>query len=100
MPSSGSVPSFNDKSKKKKPILCPLFFSVRKHFINRMPAKLAQECEGDESDVKINKDDDPVEAMERLNVDEEEEAGVHAPSPPKKKKKRKQKKPKKTVLVL
>lgn len=65
-----------------------------------MPAKLAQECEGDESDVKINKDDDPVEAMERLNVDEEEEAGVHAPSPPKKKKKRKQKKPKKTVLVL
>ncbi|KAK7107363.1 hypothetical protein V1264_015302 [Littorina saxatilis] len=73
--------------------------AVRHHFLNRMPAKLAQECEGDDKDLPSNDDDDDTAvAMGGLKMqdeDEEEEAAA-AVKPAAKKKKKKKKKPKLT----
>ncbi|KAL8572208.1 hypothetical protein ACOMHN_049384 [Nucella lapillus] len=62
--------------------------TVRQQFLNRMPASLVRECEGDDKDVANNdKDDDAVTAMKRLEMEDEEEenaaAAAAAPSPSK-----------------
>ncbi|XP_076445535.1 periodic tryptophan protein 1 homolog [Babylonia areolata] len=77
--------------------------AVRNQFLNRMPAKLAQECAGDDRDVNDDDDADAAMAMEGLEMGEEEEeeeekaaAAAAAPVSAKKKKKKKKKKAKKT----
>nr|KAG5711063.1 hypothetical protein BaRGS_013797 [Batillaria attramentaria] len=72
--------------------------AVRKHFLKRMPVKLADECKGDEGDLM----DAAEDAMERLNMEEDDEDVQPVPPQPAKKKKKKKKKmkPKKTDLDL
>ncbi|KAL8617895.1 hypothetical protein ACOMHN_016551 [Nucella lapillus] len=73
--------------------------AVRQQFLNRMPANLARECEGDDKDVANNDDDDDaVTAMKGLEMEDEEEeneaaaeAAAAAPISAKKKKKKKKK---------
>ncbi|XP_012944023.1 periodic tryptophan protein 1 homolog [Aplysia californica] len=45
--------------------------AVRRHFLDRMPSKLAAECEGDDEDLL---EDAAAAAMENLNMDDEDAA--------------------------
>lgn len=69
--------------------------AVRQHFLNRMPEKLAKECEGDDQDLaEADAEEEAASAMGGLKMEDgpdedAEEAAVTTETKKKKKKKKK-----------